>query len=118
MRHYQQLLLTALEQHGWQLDERSHPEQAYIAEQWMVSSLRQHHGFRLFCTFIVDPQSDQPHDIAAVRSIAFTQERPVNWSEADSAALVLYPAQRGFPATIEPAMIQIDGQRTNAANGA
>src|SRR5690349_14181600 len=74
MRHYQKLLLSALEQHGWQLEERNYPEQWWVAELWVVQSIRHQHGFRVYCTFLVDPQAERSGDLSAVREIAFTPE--------------------------------------------
>ena len=116
MRHYQQLLFAALERHGWQLDERRKPEQWWIADLWVISSLRARHGLQLFCSFIVDPQAERPSGIADVRSIAFTSEPLRNWPEADSAPVLLYPADRNFPTTVEPAMVRLDELRADATD--
>lgn len=113
MRHYQQLLMAALGQNGWQLDERRSSEQWWLAELWVISSVRERHGFQLFCAFIIDPQAERPSDIAAVRSIAFTSEPLCGWPQADSAPVVLRPAERNFPAEIASAMLRLDELRSN-----
>ena len=111
MRQYQQLLTQAMEQHGWHLDEIGHPDQWWIAEQWTVSSVRERHGLRLFCTFIVDPQSGSARDLSAVRTIVFTQEPLTDWRQTDDAPVVLSPAQRTFPIDINSAMERLDALR-------
>ena len=116
MRHYQELLKKALHQNGWQLDERDHPDPWWVAEQWTVSSVRERHGLRLFCTFVVDPHSNSARNLSDVRTIAFTPTPPNDWMQAEDAPIVIFPAQRTFPADLNEAMERLHALRTDASN--
>ena len=113
MREYQRLLLERLEQHGWQLEEIRHPEDWWAAEVWVLASQREQHGLLVFCTFIVDPQSGLPRDIASVHEIAFTLEPLSNWQCSETAIAKLHPCRREYPGDLQAALEKLHLIRRN-----
>jgi hypothetical protein len=117
MRNWQNILRVALERNRWSLDEVMQPEHWWAADIWAISSIREHHGLRLYVTFIVDPAHLRPHERTAVVEIAFTQEPLSDW-HAEGAIVTLRPRDRNYPTQIDAAMIRIDEYRKQIARGA
>src|SRR5947209_19751749 len=106
MRNWQNILRVALERNWWSFDEVVQPEHWWAADIWAISSTREHHGLRLYVTFIVDPGALRPHDRTAVVEIAFTRELISDW-HAEGAIVTLRPRDRNYPTQIDAAMIRI-----------
>ena len=117
MRNFQKLLLDALQQNHWSLDEVIKPEDWWAAEIWAVSSTRQQHGLRLFVTFIADPTTLGCHGLASLWEIAISREMLSNW-HAYEALVSLQPSRRSYPVDIKAAMNRLDELRKNVTDDA
>jgi hypothetical protein len=115
MRNYQKLLLDALQQNHWSLDEVLKPENWWAAEIWAISSIQQQHGLRLFVTFIADPATLGRHGLAGIWEIAITREMLASW-HGHEPLVSLRPNHRSYPADIKAAMNLLDELRNNTTN--
>jgi hypothetical protein len=76
----QDSLLEELERHGWSVTRRKEDLEWWAHETWVLESRWSPHGFKLFLTFLTDPQPGNPNPFFKVGS---SVKLPENRFEAD-----------------------------------
>jgi len=112
MKSQQIQLEKKLQQDGWRIAERSSAYDWWADEVWIVESIWRPVGYKLWITFLVDPQHDEIRRPGEhVWAVGVTESPPVSRQQVEPTAV---PIRNTWSSSLDELMTVIGRLRDNA----
>lgn len=111
MTRYKELLFESLFHHGWEVVSRLKEDDWWAEEHWQVRSVRDHWGYELFLSFLVDPMYEGQKKSSAVWAVAANQLQPSDRPLAEDSVSLLRVHDVRFPESLQIFVSDIDAIR-------